>query len=59
MDVLASDVREGLKESRRESSVARSALARLADAREVLNESAAIRALPAPRWRVSRTRARD
>ena len=58
MDVLASDVREGLKESRRESRVARSALARLADAREVLNESAAIRTLPAPRFRDSRMRAR-
>ena len=58
MDVLASDAREGLKESRRDSRVAYSALARLPDAREGLKESTAIRALPAPRFRVSRMRAR-
>ena len=58
MDVLASDAREGLKESRRDSRVAYSALARLADAREGLKESTAIHTLPAPRWCVSRTRAR-
>ena len=49
----------GVEESRRESRVARSALSRLADAREGLNESAANRALPAPRFRVSWSRARD
>ena len=49
----------GTEESRRESRVARSALSRLADAREGLKKSAAIHALPAPRFRVSRTRARD
>ena len=58
MDVLASDAREGLKESRRDSCVAYSALARLADAREGLKKAAANRVLPAPRWRVSRTRTR-
>ena len=52
------DAREGLKKSRRELCVARSALARLADAREGLKKAAAIRALPAPRFRVSRMRAR-
>ena len=59
MDVLASDAREGLKESRRESLVAHSALARLADAHEGLKKAAANRVLPAPRFRVSRTRAGD
>ena len=44
---------------RRESRVAHSALAHLADAREGLKKSAAIHAFPAPRWCVSRTRARD
>ncbi len=58
VDVLASDAREGLKESRRESRVAHSALARLADAHEGLKKAAANRALPTPRWRASRTRAR-
>ena len=80
VDVLASDAREGLKESRRDSRVAYSALARLADAREGLKGSelptncsqlarladaherlkkaAANRALPTPRWRVSRMHAR-
>ena len=58
MDVLASDAREGLKESRRESRVAHSALARLADAHEGLKKAAAIRTFPAPRFRVSRMRAR-
>ena len=47
-----------VEESRRESSVAHSALARLADARERLKKAAANRALPTSRWRVSRTRAR-
>ena len=59
MDVLASDAREGLKESRRDSRVAYSALARLPDAREGLKKAAANRALPTPRFRVSRTRAGD
>ena len=58
MDVLASDAREGLKDSRRESLVAHSALARLADAREGLKKAAVNRELPAPRFRVSRMRAR-
>ena len=58
VDVLASDAREGLKESRRESRVAHSALARLADAHEGLKKAAANRVLPAPRFRISRTRAR-
>ncbi len=58
VDVLASDAREGLKESRRDSRVAYSALARLPDAREGLKESTAIRTLPTPHWRISRTRAR-
>ena len=47
---------QGAEKSRRESRVAHSALARLADAREGLKKSAAIHALPAPRFRVSRTR---
>ena len=58
VDVLASDAREGLKESRRDSRVAYSALARLPDAREGLKKAAANRVLPAPRFRISRTRAR-
>ena len=48
-----------VEESRRESRVAHSALARLADAREGLKKAAANRALPIPRFRVSRTRAGD
>ena len=58
MDVLASDAREGLKESRRDSRVAYSALSRFVEPREGLKKAAANRALPAPRWRVSRMRAR-
>ena len=52
------DAREGTEGKRRDLNVAYSALARLPDAREGLNESAANRVLPAPRFRISRTRAR-
>jgi len=50
---------QGAEGKRRESHVSRSALSRLTDAREGLKKSAAIRALPVPRFRVSWSRAKD
>ena len=50
------DAREGLKGSELPTNC--SQLARLADAHERLKKAAANRELPAPRWRVSRMRAR-